>query len=43
MMQFMASITRIDNPVTLRERVDRGDIVVNYGLQVVYRNQGNIV
>ena len=24
----------------LRERVDRGDIVLNYGLQVVYRNQG---
>jgi uncharacterized protein (TIGR04551 family) len=41
--QFMASITRIDSPVTLRERVDRGDIVVNYGLQVVYRNQDNIV
>jgi uncharacterized protein (TIGR04551 family) len=41
--QYMASITRIDNPVTLRERVDRGDIVVNYGVQVVYRNQENIV
>ena len=41
--QFMASITHIDNPVTARERVDRGDIVVNYGLQVVYRNQDNIV
>ena len=39
----MGAITRIDNPVTLRERVDRGDIVFNYGLQVVYRNQGNIV
>ena len=43
MTQFMASITRIDNPVTARERVDRGDIVVNYGFQVVYRNQDNIV
>ena len=41
--QFMASITRIDSPVTLRERVDRGDIVINYGLQVAYRNQANIV
>ena len=30
-LQLMASVTRIDNPVTLRERVDRGDIVVNYG------------
>ena len=38
----MGAITRIDNPVTLRERVDRGDIVVNYGLQVVYRNQGDV-
>ena len=42
-LQLMGSITRIDNPVTLRERVDRGDIVVNYGLQVVYRNQGDVV
>jgi uncharacterized protein (TIGR04551 family) len=42
-LQLMASVTRIDNPVTLRERVDRGDIVVNYGLQVVYRNQGDVV
>src|SRR5262249_44235186 len=42
-LQLMASITRIDSPVTMRERVDRGDIVVNYGLQVVYRNQGDIV
>ena len=29
--------------MTLRERVDRGDIVFNYGAQVVYRNQGTIV
>ena len=42
-LQLMASVTRIDNPLTLRERVDRGDIVVNYGAQVVYRQQGNIV
>jgi uncharacterized protein (TIGR04551 family) len=41
--QMMASITRIDNPVQLRERIDRGDLVLNYGLQVVYRNQGNTV
>ncbi len=39
--EFMASITHIDRPVELRERVDRGDVVVNYGLQLVYRNQGN--
>jgi len=42
-LQLMAAITKIDSPVTLRERVDRGDIVFNYGLQVVYRNQGNVV
>jgi uncharacterized protein (TIGR04551 family) len=42
-LQVMGAITRIDTPVTLRERVDRGDIVVNYGAQVVYRNQGKIV
>jgi uncharacterized protein (TIGR04551 family) len=42
-LQLMASITRIDNPVQLRERIDRGDLVLNYGLQVVYRNQGNTV
>jgi uncharacterized protein (TIGR04551 family) len=41
--QLMASITRIDNPVTLRERIDRGDVVVNYGLQLVYRSQQDLV
>ena len=30
-LQLMGAITRIDSPVTLRERVDRGDIVFNYG------------
>jgi uncharacterized protein (TIGR04551 family) len=40
-LELMGSVTRIDDPVGLRERVDRGDMVVNYGLQVVYRNQGN--
>jgi uncharacterized protein (TIGR04551 family) len=42
-LQVMGAITRIDSPVTLRERVDRGDIVFNYGLQFVYRNQGQRV
>ncbi len=42
-LQLMGSITRIDPPVALRERIDRGDIVTNYGLQVVYRNQGSAV
>ena len=42
-MQLMASIVRKDNPVQLRERIDRGEPVLNYGVQVVYRNQGNTV
>jgi uncharacterized protein (TIGR04551 family) len=37
--QYVFAITNIDNPVKLRERVDRGEAVVNYGLQVVYRSQ----
>jgi uncharacterized protein (TIGR04551 family) len=39
--QLMAAITKIDNPIHLRERIDRGDLVVNYGLQLVYRSQKN--
>jgi uncharacterized protein (TIGR04551 family) len=42
-LQLMASIARRDNPVQLRERIDRGEPVLNYGFQVVYRNQGNTV
>jgi uncharacterized protein (TIGR04551 family) len=41
-LQLMASVTRLDSPVELREKIDRGDVVANYGLQLVYRNQGNI-
>jgi uncharacterized protein (TIGR04551 family) len=37
--EYVLAITNIDNPVTLRERVDRGDVVFNYGLQLVYRTQ----
>jgi uncharacterized protein (TIGR04551 family) len=39
----MGSITKIDSAIQLRERIDRGDVVLNYGLQLVYRNQGNTV
>jgi uncharacterized protein (TIGR04551 family) len=39
--QVMASIMRRDNPVQLRERIDRGEAVLNYGLQVVYKELGN--
>ena len=41
-MQVMASIARRDNPVQLRERIDRGDAVLNYGVQFVYRNLGQV-
>jgi uncharacterized protein (TIGR04551 family) len=41
--QAMASIARIDDPLTLRERVDRGDLVFNYGVQLVYRSQEDAV
>jgi len=37
--EYMAAVTHIDTPVALREKVDRGDVVVNYGLQLVYRSQ----
>jgi uncharacterized protein (TIGR04551 family) len=39
--QMMGSILRRDNPVQLRERIDRGEPVFNYGLQVVYKLLGN--
>jgi uncharacterized protein (TIGR04551 family) len=41
--QMMASVTKIDNPVRLREQIDRGDLVFNYGLQLVYRSQASDV
>jgi len=37
--QYVAAITNIDKPVRLRERIDRGDLVLNYGAQLVYRTQ----
>ncbi|HEX3694941.1 MAG TPA: TIGR04551 family protein [Polyangia bacterium] len=42
-LELMASVTRIDNPLALKERVDRGDLVFNYGLQLVYRSQEDAV
>jgi uncharacterized protein (TIGR04551 family) len=41
-LQLMGSIAKIDSPVDLREKIDRGDVVVNYGLQFVYRDQGAV-
>ena len=37
--QLMASLTRIDDAKTWRERIAAGDVVVNYGAQLVYRSQ----
>lgn len=37
--QFMAALTKIDDDRTWRERIAAGDVVVNYGAQVVYRSQ----
>jgi len=35
----MAAITKIDDDKTWRERIAAGDVVVNYGAQLVYRSQ----
>ncbi|HEX7598836.1 MAG TPA: TIGR04551 family protein, partial [Polyangia bacterium] len=37
--QYMASITKIDDDKTWNERVAAGDVMVNYGAQLVYRSQ----
>jgi len=41
--QATAVITRIDPPAQIRERLDRGDVVTSYGLQIVYRSQESTV
>jgi uncharacterized protein (TIGR04551 family) len=41
-LELMGSIAKLDSPVELREKIDRGDVVVNYGLQFVYRDQGAV-
>jgi uncharacterized protein (TIGR04551 family) len=37
--QFMAALTKIDDDKTWREHIAAGDVVVNYGAQLVYRSQ----
>ncbi len=37
--QYMIALTKIDDEKTWRERVEAGDVVVNYGAQLVYRSQ----
>jgi uncharacterized protein (TIGR04551 family) len=39
--QLMASIALLDDDQRFRERVGYGELVVNYGLQLVYRQQTN--
>jgi uncharacterized protein (TIGR04551 family) len=37
--QFMAALTKVDEDRVWRERITAGDVVVNYGAQLVYRSQ----
>jgi uncharacterized protein (TIGR04551 family) len=37
--QYMVSLTKIDTDRVWRERISAGDLVLNYGAQVVYRSQ----
>jgi uncharacterized protein (TIGR04551 family) len=39
--ELMASITRYEDDRRFRERIDYGDVAVNYGLQLVYRRQNS--
>ncbi len=39
-LQLTAALTRVDSDRQFRERVANGELVLNYGLQFVYRNQG---
>jgi uncharacterized protein (TIGR04551 family) len=41
--ELMASIQRYDDERRFRERVDYGDVAVNYGFQLVYRHQNKEV
>jgi uncharacterized protein (TIGR04551 family) len=41
-LELMASVAKIDSSGELGEKIDRGDMVVNYGLQFVYRSQGSV-
>lgn len=37
--QFMGALTKVDDERTWNERIAAGDLVVNYGAQLVYRSQ----
>jgi uncharacterized protein (TIGR04551 family) len=37
--QYMVALTKIDDDKTWRERIAAGDVMVNYGAQLVYRSQ----
>jgi uncharacterized protein (TIGR04551 family) len=41
--QLMGSIALLDDEQRFRERVEMGELAVNYGLQLVYRQQNNEV
>lgn len=42
-MQLMAALTLYDDDRRFRERIDAGELAVNYGIQLVYRSQGREV
>ncbi|HEX7599412.1 MAG TPA: TIGR04551 family protein, partial [Polyangia bacterium] len=42
-VQFTAALTKVDDEQHFRERVANGDLVLNYGIQAVYRQQNNEV
>jgi uncharacterized protein (TIGR04551 family) len=37
--QYMVALTKIDDDKTWRDRIAAGDVMVNYGAQLVYRSQ----
>ena len=41
--QLTASLTKVDDDRTFRERAQSGDLVINYGVQLVYRSQDSEV
>jgi uncharacterized protein (TIGR04551 family) len=41
--EVMASVSRLDDDRKFRDKMDLGEVAVNYGLQLVYRNQNTEV
>ena len=41
--QLMAAVTKVDDPVTMRQHLDAGEVVFNYAGQLVFRQQEDVV